>query len=146
MGVEPVAPPPMSKQAVRLMPWLIATIFVFLAANFYLFFQLGGRPGFSNWPLSLQVLEIAVILLLVVVGLVLSFLTFQRVLRAERPSTGQSATWNRAIDNWNRLYYCLRDHTAFDPQQQRPLSEAELRSLISPDQALVERDSSQTNS
>ena len=34
------------------------------------------------------------------------------------------------MDNWNRLYYCLRDRVVIDPQQKRVLSDAELRALI----------------
>jgi hypothetical protein len=39
------------------------------------------------------------------------------------------SAWERAMNNWRQLYYCLRDNVVFDSQQ-RIISDAQLRSLL----------------
>lgn len=132
LGAQPIAPPAMPISNVRMMPWLVAGGFIYLAGNFYLLIELAANSK-SGWPLVVQVLSTVVCLLGLLVGLVLSFIAIQRIVRGDREATARYPSWDRALANWNRLYYCLRDRVVLDPQQQRVLSEAELRSLISTD-------------
>ncbi len=53
------------------------------------------------------------------------------MVRADKEETVQYSAWDRAMENWNRLFYCLRDNVVIDPDQPRVLLDAELRALIS---------------
>ena len=138
LGIERLAPPPMPRSTARMMPWIVVGFLVYLSANFYLLVQLAGPAGFSAWPLPLQILEVAAILLSVLVALALSFIAFPRVMRRDQEVARRYSAWERAMNNWHQLYYCLRDNVVFDSDQ-RIISDAQLRSLLATDQAPLER-------
>lgn len=133
LGVERLAPPAMPTSNVRMLPWIAAGFFVYLAGNVYLFIELAANSQ-SSWPMDLQIGSAILCFLALLVGLVLSYLAVLRISRADSEVTAQYPAWDRAMDTWSRLYYCLRDRAVIDPAQQRVLSETELRSLLTTDQ------------
>ncbi len=130
LGVEHLAPPAMPSSNARMMPWIVAGFLIYLAGNFYLFVELAANSH-STWPMYLQIGSAALSMLALIVGLVLSFLAVLRIVRAESEVTARYPAWDRAMDTWSRLHYCLRDNVVIDPQQQRVLSDAEFRVLLS---------------
>lgn len=129
LGIERIAPPAMPTSNARMMPWIVTGFFIYLAGNFYLFIELAANSR-HGWPMAVQIVSFVINLLGLIVGLVLSFIAILRIARADRKVTERYPTWDHAMTNWRRLYYCLRDRVVIDPQQKRVLSDAELRSLI----------------
>jgi hypothetical protein len=129
MGVEPISPPTMPVSNARMMPWIATGFGIYLAGNFYLLIELAANSQ-HPWPFVVQVVSDIISLLGLLVGLVLSFMAVMRLVRGDREATSRYPAWDRAMANWNRLYYCLRDKAVIDPQQNRVLSEDELRALI----------------
>lgn len=97
--------------------WIALAVLVYGGANFYLFAQLGGGPGFGSWPVVWQVLEIVVIEIVLVVGLALSLLAFGRLLRSQRETTWVYPTQDERAAHEDNLYYCRRDNVTFDEHQ-----------------------------
>lgn len=130
MGLERIAPPAMPVSNARMMPFIIAGGLIYLAGNFFLFVALAANSR-SPWPMGIQIASVCLCLVALLTGLVLSYLAVARVGRADDDYSERFADWDRVTDIWKHLYYCLRDQAVIDPQQQRVLSEAELRDLLS---------------
>jgi hypothetical protein len=129
LGIERIAPPAMPASNAHMMPWIVAGFFIYLAGNFYLLIELAANSQ-NRWPMVVQILSFVINFLALIVGLVLSYIAILRTVRGDREAAARYPTWDRAMTNWSRLYYCLRDRAVIDPQQQRVLSDAELRSLM----------------
>ncbi|HLV99329.1 MAG TPA: hypothetical protein VKT82_11705 [Ktedonobacterales bacterium] len=129
LGVEPLAPPAMPSSTASMMPWIVTGFFIYLAGNIYLFVELAAN-SLSSWPFAIQVGSLILSLLGLLVGLVLSYLAVLRVGRADNELMEHYAAWDRAIETWGHLYYCLRDDVVIDLQEHRMLSAAEFRSLL----------------
>jgi hypothetical protein len=125
--VMPVANVPMSKYVV------IGMVLVGLGAFFI--FVLSAIPG-SNFNPSIEWVQVIVTLLFIVAALVLSLIAFLRVVKGDNDTRRYLPAWDRAMENWRHLYYCARDNVVFDPQADRSLSDASVRSLLATDVVL----------
>jgi hypothetical protein len=108
-----------------------------VAIGVFLILILSGVGGLVTWSLPVQIIDIGLTLIGIVAALVLSFIGFQRIVRGDIESQERYPAWDRAMENYRRLYYCARDNVVFDPQQEqgKVLSESALASLLSVDAA-----------
>jgi len=95
-----------------------------------------GVGGYGGWPIAVQIIQVVLTLVAIVAALVLSFVAFQRVVRGDIQSQKYLPAWDQAMENWRRLYYCKRDNVVFDPQTNKVLSDAAVKSLLSVDTVL----------
>lgn len=131
-GVERLAPPAMPSSTFSMMRFtVIGMALVALGAFTILVFS--GSGGLGSWAVPLQIVDIAITLIAIVTALVLSLIAFQRLTRGDLESQKNYPAWDRAMENYNRLYYCARDNVVFDPQQNKVLTDAEVASLTAVD-------------
>lgn len=119
--------PPTPRRVKALWPWIIAAALVYGGANFYLFAQLGGEPGFGSWPIFWQVVEVVVIEVVLLIGLVLSVLAFGHLIHTQRETTWRYPAQD---ERWHNLYYCQRDRVIFDEQRQVVRSQADMERRV----------------
>jgi NADH:ubiquinone oxidoreductase subunit 3 (subunit A) len=126
-GIERLAPPKMPGKAVSMTGFIgIGMIVVGIGVFFIILLAAAG----DSIPRPLQVVQVAITLVAIVVALVLSFMAFQRLGRSDAESTQRLPAWDRAMENWRRLYFCGRDSVVFDAQQGKVVSDQALRSLL----------------
>ena len=131
-GLEHVAPPPMPVAKVPMAPFII-TGFALIAVGVFFILILSGVGGYAGWPGWVQVLQAALTIAAIVTALLLSVIAFLRIGRGDLESQKLLPAWDQAMENWGRLYFCKRNDTAFDPQTNKALSDAEVKALISLD-------------
>jgi uncharacterized membrane protein YcjF (UPF0283 family) len=131
-GLEHVAPPAMPVAKVPMTPFII-TGFALIAVGVFFILILSGVGGYADWPGWVQVLQAVLTIAAIVAALLLSVIAFLRIGRGDLESQKLLPAWDRAMENWGRLYFCKRNDTAFDPQTNKALSDAEVKALISMD-------------
>ena len=131
-GVERLAPPAMPSSTFSMMRFTVIGMGL-VAVGAFTILVFSGVGGLASWAVPLQILDVAIILIAIVTALVLSLIAFQRLTRGDLETQKSYPAWDRAMENYNRLYYCARDNVVFDPQQGKVLSDAELASLLSVD-------------
>ena len=131
-GLEHVAPPPMPVAKVPMMPFIVAGFALVIVGVFFILIW-SGVGGYAGWPGWVQVLQVVLTVAAIVTALVLSVIAFLRIGRGDLESQKLLPAWDRAMENWGRLYFCKRNNTAFDPQTNKALSDAEVKALISLD-------------
>jgi len=120
---------------VSMMKYIIAG-FVLITVGVFFILIWSGVGGYGGWPIAVQIIQVVLTLVAIVAALVLSFVAFLRVVRGDIQSQKYLPAWDQAMENWRRLYYCKRDNVVFDPQTNKVLSDAAVRSLLSVDTAL----------
>ena len=126
------APPPMPIAKVGMMKSIVAGLaIVFVGSFIILTFATVG--GYGSWPQPLQILLAALVIAGIITALVLSFLAFQRVVKGDNQSLQYLPAWDEAMENWRRHYYCRRDDVVFDPQTNKTLSDAAVKSMLTID-------------
>ena len=60
-------------------------------------------------------------------------MAFTKVVRGDEEATERYSAWDRAMANWNRLYYCTRDDVVFDPQTGKVVPEEALQEMLAMD-------------
>lgn len=133
-GVERLAPPAMPSSTFSMMRLTVIGM-ALVAAGAFTILVFSGVNGLGSWAIPLQIVDIVIILIAIVAALVLSIIAFQRIGRGDLETQKRYPAWDRAMENYRRLYYCARDNVVFDPQQGqgKVLSEAELAPLLSVD-------------
>jgi hypothetical protein len=126
------APPPMPEAKVGMMKYILVG-FAMVVVGVFIILTFAGVGGYGTWPQPVQIALVVVVLAGIVTALVLSFLAFQRVVRGDLQSQKYLPAWDRALENWRRLYYCKRDDVVFDPQTNKTLTDAAVKSLLSVD-------------
>lgn len=129
-GIQRFAPPAMP---VARVPMMRSIVVGFVLVTFGVFFILiwSGVGGYGGWPLPVQIIQVVLTLAGIVAALVLSLLAFLRVVRGDLQSQKYLPAWDQAMENWRRLYYCKRDDVVFDPQTNKTLTDAQVKSLLS---------------
>jgi len=123
------APPPMPVAKVGMMKSIVVGLaIVFVGSFIILTFATVG--GYGSWPQPLQIALAALVIAGIVTALVLSFLAFQRVVKGDNQSLQYLPVWDEAMENWRRHYYCKRDDVVFDPQTNKTLSDAAVKSML----------------
>ncbi len=127
VGIERLAPPKMPGKAVSMTGFIgIGIIVVGIGVFFIILLAAAG----DSIPRPLQIVQVAITLIAIVAALVLSFMAFQRLGRSDADSTRRLPAWDRAMENWRRLYFCGRDNVVFDPQQGKVVSDQALHALM----------------
>ena len=123
------APPPMPVSKVGMMKSIVVGLaIVFVGSFIILTFATVG--GYGSWPQPLQIVLAALVIAGIVTALVLSFLAFQRVVKGDNQSLQYLPAWDEAMENWRTLSYCRRDDVVFDPQTNKAISDAEVKSML----------------
>ena len=81
-------------------------------------------------PSHVQIMLAALVIAGIVTALILSFLAFQRVVKGDNQSLQYLPAWDEAMESWRSLYYCRRDDVVFDPQTNKAISDAEVKSML----------------
>lgn len=116
----------------------MAAILLVGIGAFFIFVLLGsGGTGDAA-----NLIQVIVTLIAIVAALVLSLVAFLRMVRGDAESQQYLPAYDRALENYNRLYYCARDNVVFDPQTNKTLTDADLTSLLAIDKTPVEHSSS----
>ncbi len=137
-GVERFSPPPMPTGTVSMLRYMVVAILLVGIGAFFIFVLLGsGGTGDAA-----NLIQVIVTLVAIVAALILSLVAFLRVVRGDTESQQYLPAYDRALENYNRLYYCARDNVVFDPQTNKTLTDAALTSLLAIDKTPVERSSS----
>lgn len=129
-GVTRLAPPPMPTRTVGMMRYLALGMLLVGLCIFFVIILIGSEhfgDGFSVGELILVILTIACIIL----ALSLSFVAFTRIVGGDRETEKLYPLWDRAMEQYQRLRYCARDDTVFDPETGKTLSGEALASLLS---------------
>ena len=123
------APPPMPVSKVGMMKSIVVGLAIVFAGSFIIL-TFATVGGYGSWPQPLQILLAALVIAGIVTALVLSFLAFQRVVKGDNQSLQYLPAWDEAMENWRRHYYCRRDDVVFDPQTNKTLSDAAVKSML----------------
>ena len=123
------APPPMPVSKVGMMKSIVVGLaIVFVGSFIILTFATVG--GYGSWPQPLQIVLAALVIIGIVTALVLSFLAFQRVVKGDNQSLQYLPAWDEAMESWRNLSYCRRDDVVFDPQTNKVIADAEVKSML----------------
>ena len=123
------APPPMPVAKVGMMKSIVVGFgLVFIGSFIILTFATVG--GYGNWPQPVQIVLVALVIIGIVTTLILSFLAFQRVVKGDNQTLQYLPAWDEAMEEWHNLYYCRRDDVVFDPQANKTISDAEVKSML----------------
>ena len=129
-GVEQrFSPPPMPVSKVGMMKFiLVGFVLVFLGSFIILTFATVG--GYGSWPQPVQIVLVVLVITGIVTTLVLSLVAFLRVVKGDNQSLQYLPVWDEAMENWRRHYYCKRDNVVFDPQTNKALSDAAVKTML----------------
>ncbi len=144
-GIERFSPPAMPVGKVRMINYIVIS-FALVTVGVFFILVLSGSGGYGSWPLPIQILQVVITLAAIVAALVLSFIAFQRVVKGDLETQQYLPAWDRAMENWRRLYYCARDNVVFDPQTNKTLTDAALKSLLAVDVPAAHQAQTQTQS
>ena len=123
------APPPMPVSKVGMMKFVIVGFgLVFVGSFIILTFATVG--GYGSWPQPVQIVLVVLVIAGIVTTLILSLVAFLRVVRGDNQTLQYLPAWDEAMEIWRRLYYCRRDDVVFDPQTNKTLSDAAVKSLL----------------
>ncbi len=135
-GVEQrFAPPPMPVAKVGMMKTIVVGFFIVLVGSFTIL-TFAGVGGYGNWPQPFQIALAVLVIAGIVTALVLSFIAFQRIVKGDLISQQYLPAWDEAMENWRRLSYCKRDDVVFDPQANKTLSDAAVKSILTVEKAI----------
>ena len=129
------APPPMPVAQVGMMKYIIVGFFIVLVGSFIIL-TFAGVGGYVNWPQSLQITLAVLVIAGIITVLVLSWIAIQRLVQGDLKSQQYLPAWDEAMEQWRRLSYCKRDDVVFDPQTNKTLSDAAVKSLLTVDMTL----------
>jgi hypothetical protein len=135
-GIEQrFAPPPLPVSKVGMMKSIIVGFFIVFVGSFIIL-TFATVGGYGTWPQAVQVVLVVIVLAGIVIALVLSLVAFLRIVKGDRQSQQYLPAWDEAMANWDRLYYCKRDDVVFDPQTNKTLSDAAVKSLLAVEKAV----------
>ena len=123
------APPPMPVSKVGMMKSIVVG-FALVIVGVFIILTFAGVGGYANWPQPVQIILVVLVLVGIVIALVLSLIAFLRIVRGDNQTLQYLPAWDEAMENWRRLYYCRRDDVVFDPQTNKTLSDAAVKSML----------------
>ena len=129
-GVARLAPPALPVAHVGMMRYIIIG-FALVAVGVFIVLAWSGTNGYGSWPVAVQVLQVSLTILAIVTALVISLIAFLRVVQGDVKSQKFLPAYDRAMEKWQKLFYCRRDDVVFDPLTNKPISDAAFRSMIS---------------
>ena len=123
------APPPMPVSKVGMMKYIVVGFFIVFVGSFIIL-TFATVGGYNSWPQYVQIVLAVLVIAGIITTLVLSLLAFLRVVRGDNQTLQYLPAWDEAMENWRRLYYCKRDDVVFDPQTNKELSDAAVKSML----------------
>ena len=128
-GVERLSPPSMPTGTVSMLRYMIVAMLLVGIGVFFIFVFIGsGGTGDTT-----NLIQVILTLLAIVIALVLSLVAFLRVVRGDIDSQQYLPAYDKAMENYSRLYYCARDNVIFDPQTNDIVTDAALKSMLAID-------------
>jgi hypothetical protein len=112
---------------------------ILVGIGVFFIFVLIGSGGTGFLP---DLVQVIITLVAIVAALALSLMAFLRVVRGDAESQQYLPAYDKAMENYGRLYYCARDNVVFDPETNKTLTDADLRSLLAIDRTAVEQPAS----
>jgi hypothetical protein len=129
------APPPMPVANVGMMKSIVVGFVIVLIGSFIIL-TFAGVGGYASWPQPIQITLVVLVIAGIITTLVLSFITFQRIVKGDLTSQQYFPAWDEAMENWRRLSYCKRDDVVFDPQTNQVISDAAVKSMLTVEKAV----------
>ena len=129
------APPPMPVAKVGMMKSIVVG-FALVLVGVFITMAFAGVGGYGSWPQPFQIMLAVLVLAGIVTALVLSLIAFLRIVRGDNQTQQYLPAWDEAMENWRRLAYCKRDNVVFDPQANKTLSDAAVKSLLTVEKAV----------
>lgn len=128
-GVERLSPPSMPTGTISMLRYMIVAMLLVGIGVFFIFVFIGsGGTGDTG-----NLIQVILTLLAIVVALVLSLVAFLRVVRGDIDSQQYLPAYDKAMENYSRLYYCARDNVVFDPQTNDIVTDTALKSMLAID-------------
>ena len=127
-GVTRLQPPTMPMAHIGMMSYIIIAFGLVAMGAFFILVWSGTSLG--GWPIAVQVTVVALTILAIITALVISFLAFLRVVQGDMKTQKLLPAYDEAMEKWRRLYYCKRDDVVFDPQTNKALSDAAVKSML----------------
>ena len=128
-GVERLSPPSMPTGTISMLRYMLVAMLLVGIGVFFIFVLIGsGGIGDTG-----NLIQVILTLLAIVVALVLSLVAFLRVVRGDIDSQQYLPAYDKAMENYSRLYYCARDNVVFDPQTNDIVTDAALKSMLAID-------------
>jgi hypothetical protein len=131
-GVALAAPPDMPTKNISMQTYIIFSVVIVGMCSFLIIVLIGGME--ENFGVVGASILAGVTLVCILTALVLSYIAFQRVVRGDAESTLRFPAWDRATEQWGKLYYCARDNVIFDPQTNKVLNTEQIAALRSTDE------------
>jgi hypothetical protein len=123
------SPPAMPVSKVGMMKSIVVG-FALVVVGVFIILTFAGVGGYANWPQPIQVILVVLVLAGIVTALVLSLTAFLRIVKSDNQTLQYLPAWDEAMEKWRRLYYCRRDDVVFDPQTNKTLSDAAVKSML----------------
>ena len=126
------SPPPMPVSKVGMMKSItVGWAIVFVGSFVILTFATVG--GYGSWPQAVQIALVVLVIAGIVTALILSLVAFLRVVKGDNQTLQYLPAWDEAMEKWRSLSYCRRDDVVFDPQTNKTISDAEVKSMLTVD-------------
>jgi hypothetical protein len=129
------APPPMPVAKVGMMKSIVVG-FGLVLVGVFIILTFAGVGGYAGWPEPVQITLVVLVLAGIVTALILSFLAFQRIVKGDLTTQQYLPAWDEAMENWRRLAYCKRDDVVYDPQTNKVLEDAAVKSMLTVEKAV----------
>lgn len=136
-GVERFSPPVVPTSTVSMLKYMGVSILLVGIGVFFIFVLIGSEPSNSVGS-SGDLIQVIITLVAIVAALALSFVAFLRAVRGDVESERYLPAYDRALENYGRLYYCTRDNVVFDPQTNKTLTDGAVKSLLAVDLTALE--------
>lgn len=126
-GVEQCAPPEVPAKNVSMAKTIITCIVLVAICIFFVIVLIGGME--ANLDSTLMTILVLLTFCIIVLALVLSFRSFQQIVKGDNEANLRLPAWESAMEEWQQLYYCARDKAVFDPHKDKTISASELARL-----------------
>ncbi len=123
------APPSMPVAKVGMMKSIVVGLAIVFVGSFVIM-TFATVGGYGSWPQPVQIILVVLVIAGIITALVLSFLAFQRVVKGDNQTLPFLPAWDEAMEKWRSLSYCRRDDVVFDPQANKAISDAEVKSML----------------
>ena len=141
-GVVRLAPPKEPIAHVGMIRYIIVA-FALVGVGVFFILIWSVTDWFRTWPVAVEIVQVALTIIAIVAALVISFIAFQRVVQGDLQTQKLLPAYDEAMEKWRNLYYCKRDNVVFDPQTNKTIADGALRSMLSVDANVAQREESQ---
>lgn len=126
-GVARCAPPDMPTRTVSMFKYILGGMVAVGLCVFFVIVLIGGLEANLNQTFMIGLVGLT--LICIVAALVVSYISFQRVVKGDEEARLLYPAWDQAMSKWRSLDYCARDQVVFDPKTNSVLSNEALAAL-----------------